>query len=251
MKFVTIFFKIDRHRYKNSITIFTSFFVNKYKKKYKIIHRNKIYDLTSEFPKPDKKSDKLKLKLLILDDCLNFGDILSSCDESLEYIINTNDIFPESVINALPRLKYKIKSDDKSIRLFGDKFVNHNQKKFIILYNNKIFRLIDHFPKEYIDIKKTEELEITIIALNNIKDISFMFSKCNSIEEWSMNKNEILDKSNDIKTNLKRRKYVQIIKYNYLEKEIVINENFDILNNFGSNDLAKNISDTYNEELSI
>ena len=78
-----------------------------------------------------------------------------------------------------------------------------------------------------------------------------MFSKCNSIEEWSMNKNEILDKSNDIKTNLKKRKYVQIIKYNYLEKEIVINENFDILNNFGSNDLAKNISDTYNEELSI
>ena len=140
MKVLTIFFKIDKPEKKNKIKIFNPEFVIKFKTKLKVIYRNKIYDLKNDSLPFEKNTNNLKLKLLLLDNNFNFGEMLKQFDSSFEYIKNNNNILPKSYFSNLPKFKYKLKENDKSnyIKIFGNKFVANNKNRFIILYNKNI-----------------------------------------------------------------------------------------------------------------
>ena len=61
-------------------------------------------------------------------------------------------------------LIYKISKDDPKIKIFGKDFINHNNKKCKIIYQNKEFEL-----KEYFDVNnnknKDEKIEIKLVIL--------------------------------------------------------------------------------------
>ena len=185
MKVITIFFKIDNSEKMKKIKIFKPEFVIKFKTKIKVIYRNKIYDLKNDSLPFEKNTNILKLKLLLLDNNLNFGEMLEQFDSPFEYIKNNEYILPKSFFSNLPKFKYKLEENDKSnyIKIFGNKFVANNKNRFIILYNNKIFPLKENFSKEYIDVKNIYRFEIFIIALYTDNNLSYMFHECSSLEE--------------------------------------------------------------------
>jgi hypothetical protein len=72
----------------------------------------------------------------------------------------------------------KYKSSDDIIKIFGKKFVEKNENNFILIINEKIFKL-----SEYINIKKIYEnkninnLEVILCEKEKkkVNDISYMF----------------------------------------------------------------------------
>ena len=81
-------------------------------------------------------------------------------------------------INKL-KIKYKINRDENEIKLFGSQFVNNNMKNCKILIDNKEYNLMECFNIENIS-KQRNELEITLLGIKNITDMSYMFSECTS-----------------------------------------------------------------------
>ena len=84
--------------------------------------------------------------------------------------------------------RYKI-IKDKKLRIFGDKFVENNKQNCKIKINKKIIELTTHLDYENILIEK-EELEIKLIGINKITNMSYIFSECEflislpNISEW-------------------------------------------------------------------
>ena len=76
---------------------------------------------------------------------------------------------------------YKIKSDDYSIQILGEKFVKNNEKEGIITYNNQKYHLVKELPIEKINKDRLViEMELSI----NINDLSDMFSGCETLLEF-------------------------------------------------------------------
>ena len=73
-------------------------------------------------------------------------------------------------------LKYNIENKNE-VKILGKKFVEKNKNICYIIYKNKIYEL-----KEYFKIEEMKEtLEIRIIGINRINDISYMFYECSSL----------------------------------------------------------------------
>ena len=77
-------------------------------------------------------------------------------------------------------LKYKINKGDEKVKIFGEKFVANNKDNFKIIYQDKIFDLM-----EYFDLKNKnnddDTLEIYLKQINHTNNISFMFNKCSTL----------------------------------------------------------------------
>ena len=73
-------------------------------------------------------------------------------------------------------IKYKIKDDDKRIKLFGSDFIKNNKDKCYIIIDNKKTEL-----KEYIENIKQNKIEIKLYETGIITNMSYMFSGCNSL----------------------------------------------------------------------
>ena len=75
------------------------------------------------------------------------------------------------------------KSNTGKIRIFGENFVTKNRDKCKIIYEEKEFELTEYFE----DLNNNKFLFIDLIILilkiddNNITDISYMFSECNTL----------------------------------------------------------------------
>ena len=73
-------------------------------------------------------------------------------------------------------IRYRINTDDKFIKIFGDKFVKTNKDNCKILYKEKEFDLNDKF--NFLDLEDIKDiLEIKLIHLNKITDMSHSISE--------------------------------------------------------------------------
>ena len=96
---------------------------------------------------------------------------------------------------------YKPDEDnEEKVRIFGEAFVNNNKKNCKIIYNNKEYPLkeyLNNIDKEY---NNKDEIKIKLKGINNITNMSYMFSECEAlsslpdISKW--NTSNVNDMSN-------------------------------------------------------
>ena len=104
---------------------------------------------------------------------------------------------PSSYSNTIT-IKYKVKIHDEKIKIFGKKFVENNKKNFKIeLINNQIKNYfdLDEFQIVNEKMRKDGYVEIRLIAINPIKNMSFMFGKA-SYDEPPVRIQEIVEFKN-------------------------------------------------------
>ena len=70
---------------------------------------------------------------------------------------------------------------NSTVKLFGKKFVENNKNHCKILIENKKYELSEEFPLNNLK-KVTENLEIKLVGIQNITDISYMFDNCSSLK---------------------------------------------------------------------
>ena len=78
---------------------------------------------------------------------------------------------------SLVLLNYKVRKNEKKIKIFGEKFVEHNNGCKIIHEDERV-DLREFFELKNSDIK---HLEIILIGINKIVDLSEMFDGCSSL----------------------------------------------------------------------
>ena len=67
------------------------------------------------------------------------------------------------------------------VKLFGKKFVENNKAQCKIIIDNKKYELSEEFPLNNLK-KVTENIEIKLVGIQNITDISYMFDNCSSLK---------------------------------------------------------------------
>ena len=72
-------------------------------------------------------------------------------------------------------IKYKINKNDNKIKLFGKLFVIHNKKNCKIMCEDKLYDLNEFFDLTNYN-KSKDILEIKLIIINNITNMSHLFS---------------------------------------------------------------------------
>ena len=230
------------------IRVFDPVFVKKNKSKFKILYNNKIYPLQSEFEIPDKKFNKLKIKLICYTDKYQMNYIALESESFKLYerknyakknmnIYRYTDILKSSIHEIL-KLIYKIgfeEQEQKQIQIFGEKFVRNNMNKCIIIYKDKRLPLQANFKIENLDKEDLEnkKLELFLIEIEDLMDRSYMFYECESLIEVT------LSKEYKIKQN-------SIIEENDLDLE-----NSKKYNNFYPNDIEEKIKFDTNKSSSI
>ena len=75
-------------------------------------------------------------------------------------------------------IKYKIRTGEKKIKIFGKKFLERYKNICKIIYGDKEYNLTEYFE---INNPKIIILEIKLIGINNIEDTSCMFCGCHSL----------------------------------------------------------------------
>ena len=87
----------------------------------------------------------------------------------------------------------KINGEDK-IRIFGKEFVENNGNKCKIIYKGKNYKL-----EQYFEIPNGEDiLEIKLVGLNGVTNISYMFSNCEALKSIKDISNLKVDKVTNI-----------------------------------------------------
>ena len=77
-------------------------------------------------------------------------------------------------------IRYKINKESNNIKIFGRDFINNNKSKCNFIYNNKFYKLMEYF--DYNECYKFNDiLEIKLIGINDITNLSYMFSNCTSL----------------------------------------------------------------------
>ena len=98
--------------------------------------------------------------------------------------INKNKKFNEMTII------YRIGDFDTDIKLFGDEFVKNNKKKCVLIIDGKEHELCGNMDRNDLTCIKKNILKIKLKEIETITDMSYMFSKCDTlidlpdISEW-------------------------------------------------------------------
>jgi surface protein len=79
-------------------------------------------------------------------------------------------------------LKYDSNYFINNKRIFGKKFVENNKDKCIILREDILYSLSEFYEENNINNKEKKEIEIKLIQIERITDISYMFSDCDSLK---------------------------------------------------------------------
>ena len=74
------------------------------------------------------------------------------------------------------KMKYEIKEKGK-IRIFGTNFVENNKDKLKMEINRKIIELNEYYYSR----SKNKNIEIILIGVEKITDMSYMFYRCSSL----------------------------------------------------------------------
>ena len=97
-------------------------------------------------------------------------------DYKIKYI---KDIYEKIIFSNEITIKYII-GNEEDIRIFGDRFVNKNKDNFKIIFDNKIIELNPFFNlnnKKFMN----DILELKLIKIKDVEDISHMFSECSTL----------------------------------------------------------------------
>ena len=178
MKRFQIVYKINKNE--NSKKIFDPIFIKNNKNNCRIISDNKIFLLNSKLTFLERKSTKLKIELLILD---NYNRLnLRRMFYGIKSLIKFSDI-KEKTIKSIYYLE--VKDDQKA---YITKKINDLQNLFKDKNN------LSHLSYKYYDIIVTDMSYMfyecsSLISLpdlsnwntNNVKNMSYMFYKCKSL----------------------------------------------------------------------
>ena len=109
------------------------------------------------------------------------------CTKEIEEI---TIIYDASNKNAKPffyQVQQKLNKNQKleqfkenEIKLFSSEFVENNKDKCKIIYENKVYELVDVFKHENIK-ADTTKIQFTLKGINNVVDMSKMFYKCKEL----------------------------------------------------------------------
>ena len=102
----------------------------------------------------------------------------------------------------------------KSIRIFGEKFVNRNKHKCKIIYNNKIYELKEYFDEIDKNYNNQKLIMLKLKLFNNIINMSYMFYECDTLLSF-----QYLSKSK-ISNNLKKEKANYLDKYDLFHSSV-------------------------------
>ena len=204
------FFKVEFFNPENinKINIFTPSFIEKNKYRIKIVYENKLFPLENKIINKYKGNEKLKIKIIsfynIQDNEIAEGfKTNNNCYETKRYIRNLNRYNRYSkhlkyLFQGMLKMVYKIETNQVKIKILGEQFVKNNENKGIILYKDKIYKFQEYFLIKDInkeDIIENKNLELLLGELDDIIDRSYMFEKCDSLIEFSFNK----DKQHEVK----------------------------------------------------
>ena len=111
--------------------------------------------------------------------------VLEPIDKQEEYekitysteIKNNNDIL-DCKMNSIT-IRYKTNPKLVYLKIFGNDFVKNNKNNCKIMHKNKIYKLMEYF--EFNESKHNDIFEIKLLGINNINDISYMFSNCTTL----------------------------------------------------------------------
>ena len=128
------------------------------------------------------KSDDIKVHLggILVNDN---GDIIGFHiikKEDINKGILFRNIIEEYIFSNEMTIKYKI-DEEKEITIFGNDFVNNNNKICKIIINGKEEELCSNFNTENINLNDNNILEITLVGITNITNMSNMFFYCDSL----------------------------------------------------------------------
>ena len=106
-------------------------------------------------------------------------------------IINIIDIYNK--MNEMNEINiiYKIKDNDKKVKIFGSEFVKNNKNNCEIIYEDKEYELNEYFN---IPNNIKDEIKIKLRGINNIINMSCIFYECSSllsipdISKWNTSK---------------------------------------------------------------
>ena len=114
-------------------------------------------------------------KILNIFNKMNNKDITDyTIKDDLNNINYNNNLTNKTIIN------YKIDKNSNKVKIFGKIFVKNNKNNFSIIYKENIYELSEYFEIPNYN-NKEDILEIKLIGINNITDLSYMFSYCNSL----------------------------------------------------------------------
>ena len=126
-------------------------------------------------------------------------------------------------------LEYKA-TNDSQIQLFGSSFVNNNEDKCKIIYNEKEYDLMEYFT--FYNYKHNDSIKIQLRINNNITDISDMFFQCKellSISELSVDNFKITDINKSFDGNNLNNNSEKADNSNVIDKnEIFNNDNLTL-----------------------
>ena len=94
--------------------------------------------------------------------------------ESNKNIIDIEEDYKDYII-----IRYKIKNDQKKIKIFGTAFSKKYKNICKIMCGDKIFKLTEYFDVK--NSKDNESLEIKLKGINIIEDTNYMFEHCSSL----------------------------------------------------------------------
>ena len=185
---------------RKTIRIFNPIFVKQNKMKYKIIYKNKIYPLQSQFEFMETKNERAKIKIMCYNDLPNLFYVIKGCESFYEIYVSKKyiKIYDEykHYIKLLDKshMIYKLIQKEDKVRIFGEYFVNNNKGKCFIIYNDIIFPLKEYFLNHDIVKENENKLEIYFVEMENIFNKSCMFHSCKLLEEFNLeiNINKIL-----------------------------------------------------------
>ena len=96
--------------------------------------------------------------------------------------IKNSYIYMEKRYDNYIIIEYKIKNNDKKIKLFSKNFVINNRKKCQIIIGENEFELMECFElKNYVN---NNILKIKLIGINNIINMKYMFAGCDSLKSF-------------------------------------------------------------------
>ena len=87
----------------------------------------------------------------------------------IKYLINKYSLEDDN-------FEYNIKANNSKVKLFGENFVKNNKDICFLMINNDILEL-----QEYIKTNEKKRLKIKLIGQNKIRNLSYLFHKCESL----------------------------------------------------------------------
>ena len=181
----------------SEINIFKSNFVNKFKYRFKIIHKNKILPLQTKLKNIDNSSAYVKIQLICYDDKF----ILNNLFEGIE---SFDEFYPNRKIKDNITKFYNLKvfivnmsfmvyekydpiiNQKNRIKLFGEDFVKKNKDKCLITNKSNYYPLQEYFfIKKEEDDKELDIIYFNLIEYDIIYDKSFMFDSCAQLASLS------------------------------------------------------------------